>query len=75
MSLAGKTLNPRDRVRHPRFGTGTIRLDEGETAVVRLAGELQGFEKPGETNPTSTNEKEDDEDGPPRGWFQRVHSS
>ena len=41
MSLAGKTLNPGDRVRHQRFGTGTIRLDEGETAVVRFDDGLQ----------------------------------
>ena len=41
MSLAGTTLNPGDRVRHQRFGTGTIRLDEGETAVVRFDDGLQ----------------------------------
>ena len=41
MSLAGKTLNSGDRVRHQRFGTGTIRLDEGETAVVRFDDGLQ----------------------------------
>src|SRR5688572_14552101 len=41
MSLAGETLNPGDRVRHQRFGTGTIRLDEGETAVVRFDDGLQ----------------------------------
>jgi ADP-ribose pyrophosphatase len=40
MSLAGKTLNSGDRVRHQRFGTGTIRLDEGETPLQAAKREL-----------------------------------
>ena len=45
MSLAGKTLNVGDLVRHVRFGTGKIRLDEGETAVVRFDDRLQECDK------------------------------
>lgn len=36
MSLAGKTLTSGDLVRHPRFGSGTVRHDEGEIALVRF---------------------------------------
>jgi superfamily II DNA or RNA helicase len=36
MSLMGKTLTRGDLVRHTRFGIGTVRLDEGETAIVRF---------------------------------------
>lgn len=45
MSLAGKTLNAGDLVRHVRFGRGTIRLDEGQTAVVRFDEGLQECDK------------------------------
>jgi SNF2 family DNA or RNA helicase len=45
MSLAGKTLNTGDLVRHVRFGTGKIRLDEGETAIVRFDDGLQECDK------------------------------
>jgi SNF2 family DNA or RNA helicase len=45
MSLAGKTLNAGDLVRHVRFGNGTVRLDEGETAVVRFDDGLQECDK------------------------------
>jgi len=45
MSLTGNTLKPGDLVRHVRFGTGTVRLDEGETAVVRFEEGLQECDK------------------------------
>ena len=45
MSLAGKTFNVGDLVRHVRFGPGKIRLDEGETAVVRFNDGLQECDK------------------------------
>ena len=45
MSLPGKPLNVGDLVRHARFGTGKIRLDEGETAVVRFDDGLQECDK------------------------------
>jgi len=45
MSLAGKTLKAGDLVRHVRFGNGTVRLDEGETAVVRFDDGLQECDK------------------------------
>ena len=45
MSLAGKTLSVGDLVRHVRFGTGKIRLDEGETAIVRFDDGLQECDK------------------------------
>ena len=45
MSLAGKTLNTGDLVRHVRFGTGKIRLDEGQTAIVRFDDGLQECDK------------------------------
>ena len=45
MSLAGKTLNVGAVVRHTRFGTGEIRLDGTETAVVRFEDGLQECDK------------------------------
>jgi SNF2 family DNA or RNA helicase len=45
MSLAGKTLNIGDLVRHVRFGIGKIRLDEGETAIIRFDDGLQECDK------------------------------
>ena len=45
MSLQGKKLNSGDLVRHARFGIGTVRLDEGETAVVRFEDGLQECDK------------------------------
>ena len=45
MSLAGKTLTVGDLVRHVRFGAGKIRLDDGETAVVRFNDGLQECDK------------------------------
>ena len=45
MSFAGKTLKPGDLVRHVRFGIGKVRLDEGETAVVRFEDGLQECDK------------------------------
>ena len=45
MGLTGKTLKPGDLVRHDRFGLGTVRLDEGETAVVRFDDGLQECDK------------------------------
>ena len=29
------------QVQHPRFGTGTVLLDQGETVVVRFAGDIE----------------------------------
>lgn len=45
MSLEGKKLNPGELVRHARFGIGKVRLDEGETAVVRFEEGLQECDK------------------------------
>jgi SNF2 family DNA or RNA helicase len=45
MSLTGKIFKPGDLVRHVRFGTGTVRFDEGETAVVRFDVGLQECDK------------------------------
>jgi superfamily II DNA or RNA helicase len=45
MSLAGQTLKAGDLVRHVRFGNGTVRFDEGETAVVRFDEGLQECDK------------------------------
>ena len=45
MSLAGKTLRVGDLVRHFRLGTGKIRLDAGETAVIRFDDGLQECDK------------------------------
>ena len=45
MSLRGKTLKAGDLVRHVRFGSGTVRLDEGDTAVVRFDDGLQECDK------------------------------
>ena len=45
MSLSGKTLKSGDLVRHVRFGSGTVRLDEGQTAVVRFEDGLQECDK------------------------------
>jgi len=45
MSVEGKKLNPGDLVRHPRFGTGTVRLDAGETALIRFEEGLQECDK------------------------------
>lgn len=45
MGLTGKTLKPGDLVRHDRFGLGTVRLDEGDTAVVRFDDGLQECDK------------------------------
>ena len=45
MSLQGRSLNVGDLVRHTRFGTGKIRLDEGETVVVRFDDGLQECDK------------------------------
>lgn len=36
MTLTGKDFKSGDLVRHPRFGIGKVRLDEGETALVRF---------------------------------------
>jgi ERCC4-related helicase len=45
MSLEGKILSPGDLVRHTRFGIGKVRLDAGETVVVRFEEGLQECEK------------------------------
>ena len=45
MNLVGKTLNVGELVRHARFGLGKIRLDAGDTAVVRFNDGLQECDK------------------------------
>ena len=45
MSLAGKTLRAGDLVRHVRLGPGKIRLDAGETAIIRFDDGLQECDK------------------------------
>ena len=45
MSLAGKTLKSGDLVRHSRFGLGKVRLDEGDTALVRFEDAVQECDK------------------------------
>jgi ERCC4-related helicase len=45
MSLAGKPLNSGDLVRHSRFGLGKVRLDEGDTALVRFDDAVQECDK------------------------------
>jgi ERCC4-related helicase len=45
MGLQGKKLNPGDLVRHARFGIGSVRLDESQTAVVRFEDGLQECDK------------------------------
>ena len=43
--MNGKKLNPGDFVRHARFGIGKVRLDDGDTAVVRFEDGLQECDK------------------------------
>ena len=45
MSLEGRSLITGERVRHQRFGIGSVRLDEGITAIVRFEHGVEECEK------------------------------
>lgn len=40
-----KSLSPQDRVQHPRFGTGTVEFDKGNTTLVRFEHGIEECER------------------------------